>query len=149
MKPTAAEAMQWRALGSRLLERKPAFISFSAGVALPDRPLARAEHADRGRPLLLQHALELLGHDVEGRVPGDGLELAVLGVLAVLHAQQRRRQPVLAVHDLREEVALDAVEAPVDLGLRVAVRRDDAVVLHRHRHAAAGAAEAARRLATT
>ena len=30
MKPAAADAMQWRALGSRLLERKPAFISFSA-----------------------------------------------------------------------------------------------------------------------
>jgi hypothetical protein len=30
MNPTAAEAMQWRAFGSRLLERKPAFISFSA-----------------------------------------------------------------------------------------------------------------------
>jgi len=30
MKPRAAEAMQWRAFGSRLLERKPAFISLSA-----------------------------------------------------------------------------------------------------------------------
>jgi hypothetical protein len=30
MKPSAAEAMQWRAFGSRLLERKPAFISLSA-----------------------------------------------------------------------------------------------------------------------
>ena len=30
MKPTAAEAMQWRALGSRLLERKPACISLVA-----------------------------------------------------------------------------------------------------------------------
>jgi hypothetical protein len=30
MNPTAAEAMQCRAFGSRLLERKPAFISFSA-----------------------------------------------------------------------------------------------------------------------
>ena len=29
MKPTAAEAMQWRAFGSRLFERNPAFISFS------------------------------------------------------------------------------------------------------------------------
>ena len=30
MKPVTAEAMQWRAFGSRLLERKPAFISFEA-----------------------------------------------------------------------------------------------------------------------
>ncbi len=30
MKAATAEAMQWRALGSRLFERKPAFISFDA-----------------------------------------------------------------------------------------------------------------------
>ena len=30
MKPTAALAMQWRALGSMLFERKPAFISLTA-----------------------------------------------------------------------------------------------------------------------
>ena len=68
-------------------------------------------------PFSLQHALELLGHHVERLVPRDRRELAVLVVLAVLHAQQRRRQAVRAVHDLREEVALDAVHAAVDLGL--------------------------------
>ena len=30
MKPATAEAMQWRALGSRLLVRNPAFISLEA-----------------------------------------------------------------------------------------------------------------------
>ncbi len=30
MKPVTAEALQWRALGSRLLERKPAFIRLAA-----------------------------------------------------------------------------------------------------------------------
>jgi hypothetical protein len=29
MNPTAALAMQWRAFGSMLLERKPAFMSFT------------------------------------------------------------------------------------------------------------------------
>ena len=30
MNPCTAEAMQWRALGSMLLDRNPAFISFAA-----------------------------------------------------------------------------------------------------------------------
>ena len=30
LRQTAAEAMQWRAFGSRLFERKPAFMSLSA-----------------------------------------------------------------------------------------------------------------------
>ena len=116
------------------------------GVALPDRPLARAEHAHRRRSLGLERLLELLGHHVEGAVPAHRLELAVLGVLAVLHPQQRRGEPVRAVHDLGQEVALDAVQAAVDFRLGVALGRDDAVVLDRHLHVAAGAAEAARRL---
>ena len=56
------------------------------------------------------------------------------------------REPVGAVHDLRQEVALDAVEAAVDLRLHVAVGRDDLSVLDADHDAAAGAAEAARRL---
>ena len=146
MKPTAAEAMQWRALGSMLLERKPALNSFERGIALPDRPLAGAEHADAARPALLQRGLEFLRHDVEGFVPGHRRELAVLVVLAVRLAQHRLRQAIMAVHDLGEEIALDAVEAAIDLGLDVAVGGDDAVVLGRDHHAAAGAAEPAGRL---
>ena len=133
-------------VGIEVVGAEPGLQQLQRRVAFPHRPLPRAEHADRGRTLVLEDALELLRHHVEGRVPGHALELAVLRVLAVLHAQQRRRQAVLAVHDLGEEVALDAVQALVDLGLGIAVRGDDPVVLHRHRHAAAGAAEAARRL---
>ena len=59
------------------------------GVAFPDRPLAGAEHADGGRALLLQHPLRLRRHHVEGFVPGDRREFAVLVVDAVLLAQQR------------------------------------------------------------
>ena len=116
------------------------------GIALEDRPLAGAEHADRRRPLFLQHLLALLGHHVEGLVPGDRLELAVLVVDAVALAQQRRGQPVGAVHDLGQEIALDAVEAAIDLGLHVAVGGDDLAVLDADHDAATGAAEAAGRL---
>jgi hypothetical protein len=133
-------------VGVEIVGAEAAFHQLECGVAFPDRPLARAEHADRGRPLVLQHTLELLGHDVERGVPGDARELAVLRVLAVLHPQQGRGQAIVPVHDLGQEVALDAVEALVHFGLRVAVGRDDAVVFHGHRDAAARAAKAARRL---
>jgi hypothetical protein len=49
--------------------------------------------------------------------------------LAVLHAQHGLRQPVLAIHDLGEEIALDAIEAAVDRRIRVAPGRDHAPVL--------------------
>ena len=116
------------------------------GIALPDRPLARAEHADRLGSLFLEYALELPRHLVEGLVPGDGLELAVLRELPVPHAQERLGEPIAAVHDLGEEVALDAVEAAIDLGLHVAVGGNDLAFFHPDHHTAAGAAEAAGRL---
>ena len=97
-------------------------------------------------PFFAQRLLPLLGHDVERLVPRHRRELAVLVVFAVLHAQERRRQPVLAVHDLRKEVAFHAVHAAVHFRLRVAVGRDDLAFLDRDAHAAARAAEAARRL---
>ena len=53
------------------------------GIAFPDRPLARAEHADAGRASLFQRILELLGHDVEGFVPRHRREFAVLVISAV------------------------------------------------------------------
>jgi hypothetical protein len=147
MKAVAADAMQCRALGSRLFERK-ALEELAGGIPLPDRPLARAEHADAGRPLVGQGPLELLGHHVECFVPGDRLELAILGEDAVALAQQRLRQAVGAVHDLRQEIAFDAVQALIDLGMDVAVRGDDPALLHRDHDTAAGAAEPARRLAS-
>ena len=118
----------------------------AGGIAFPDRPLARAEHADRLRPLLAQDPFGLLGHDVERLLPGDRRKLAILGVAPVPHAQERSGQPVRPIHDLGQEVALDAVEPAVDLGLGVAVGRDHLARLDPHHHAAAGAAEAARRL---
>src|SRR4051812_17711444 len=65
---------------------------------------------------------------------------------SVFHAHQRRGEPIGAVHDLREEVALDAVEPAIDLRLHVAVSCNDLSVLDADHHAAPGAAEAARRL---
>jgi hypothetical protein len=59
---------------------------------------------------------------------------------------KRRGQPVLAVHDLGQEVALDAVQPAVDRRVGVALRGHHAAVLHAHHHRTAGAAEAAGRL---
>ena len=39
------------------------------GIAFPDCPLARAEHANAARSAVLQRGLEFLRHDVEGFVP--------------------------------------------------------------------------------
>src|SRR5690606_35836520 len=116
-------------------------------VALPHGPLARSEHADAVAALGLEHGPELLLHDVEGLVPAHRREVAFLVVDAVLLAQQRRGQAVGAVHHLRQEIALDAVQAAVDLGLDVAVGGDHAAVAHRDVDPAAGAAVAARSLA--
>ncbi len=116
-------------------------------------PTREVSLIDRLALVLLHAALDrrlpLLGHDVEGLVPGDRLEIAVLVVLAVLLAQQRLGQPVLAVHDLRQEIALDAVQAAVDRRIGIALAGDDAVVLDADQYRAAGAAEAARRLVPT
>src|SRR5690606_11903989 len=53
---------------------------------------------------------------------------------------------VAAVHDLRQEVAFDAVDAPIDLRLDVAMGGNDLVVAGAHHDAASGAAETAGRL---
>jgi hypothetical protein len=135
--------MQWRALGSRLLERKPAFHELGGGIAFPDGPLARAEHAHARRPLVLERSLELFGHGVKGLVPAHGGELAVLVVHTVFHAQERLGQAVLPVHDLGQEVALDAVQAAVHFGARVALGGDHLAGFHADHDAAAGAAKTA------
>jgi hypothetical protein len=70
------------------------------GIALPNCPLARPEHADTARPAPLQRLLELFGHHVEGFLPGYPGEFAVLVVLAVPLAQERMHEAVIAVHDL-------------------------------------------------
>ena len=117
-----------------------------SGIAFPDRPLPGAEHADPARATLLQRVLEFLRHDVEGFVPRDLCELAVLVVFAGGLAQHRLGEAVVAVHDLGEEIAFYAVQPAIDFRLDVAMGRDHAIVLGRHHDAATGAAEPARRL---
>ncbi|MND30444.1 hypothetical protein D3C80_209750 [compost metagenome] len=116
------------------------------GITLEDRPLAGTEHAHRRRSLFLQHPLALRGHHVEGLVPAYRLELAILGVDAVFLAQKRGLQAVLAIHDLGQEIALDAVEATIDLRLHVAMGGDDLAFLDADHDAAARAAETTGRL---
>ena len=133
-------------VGVEIVGAKAGPHQLGGGVAFPYGPLARAEHADRSRSLLLQCLLGASGHDVESFVPTDRRELAVLVEDTVLLAQQRRRETVAAVHDLRKKVALDAVEAAVHLRQRIAVGGDHFAFLHADHHAAPGAAETAWRL---
>ena len=115
-------------------------------VAFPDRPLARAEHADGAWPAFGQRVLELQRHHVESFVPGNLGEFAVLVVLAVLLAQERMREAIVAVHDFREKISFDAIESAIDLGLSVAMRRDNTIVFRCNHDAATSAAKPARRL---
>src|SRR6185437_2539168 len=113
------------------------------GIALRHRPLTRTEHPDGGRPFGLEYGLGPLSHRVERFVPADRRQLAVLVEDAVLLAEKGRRQPVGAVHDLGEKISLDAVQSAIDLGQRIAVGRDDLVILDADHDAATGAAEPA------
>lgn len=133
-------------VGVDVVGAQPGLEQLAGGVALPDRPLAGAEHRHALRPVVANGLLELLRHQIQRLVPGDRLEIAALVVDPVALAQHRPGQPVLAVEDLGEEVALDAVEAAIDLRVDVTVGGHDAIVLGRHHHAAAHPAEATRRL---
>src|SRR5690606_17368469 len=136
-------------IGIKVVGTKACFHQLVGGVAFPDGPLAGAEHAYGAWAALLERGLVLLLHDVKGLFPGYRLELALLVVLAVLHPQQRLGQAIAAVHDLRQEVALDAVDAAVDLGLDVAVGSNDLVVAGTDHDATTCAAEAAGRFVPT
>ena len=133
-------------VGIEIVGAKTRTHQLGGGVAFPHRPLARAEHAEGGRTFLLQCLLRPGGHDVEGLVPTDGRELAVLVEDTVLLSQQRRGETVAAVHDLRQEVSLDAIEAAVHFRQRVAVGGNHFAFLHADHHAASGTAETAWRL---
>src|SRR5690606_22005983 len=117
------------------------------GVAFPHRPLAGAEHADAVAALGLEHRAELLLHHVEGLVPADGGEIALLVVDAVALAQQWRGEAVDAVHYLRQEIPLDAVQAAIDLRMHVAMGGDHATLVDRDVDPTSGGAVAARRIA--
>ena len=112
-------------------------------VALPDGVLPRGEDADAARTIRFQGGFPLLGHDVKGLVPGDRGKFAILVVLAVFHAQHWLGQAIFAVHDFRQEIAFDAVEAAIDFRIRIALGGHHAPVLNANQHGAAGAAKAA------
>ena len=112
-------------------------------VALGDGVLTGSHDGHACRALLGEHLLHLALHLVEGGVPADRDEIPLLVELAVFHPHQGPREPVLAIHDAAIEVALYAVETPVDRGIRVALGRYDAPVLCRDLDTAADAAEAA------
>ena len=130
-------------IGINVVGAKACLEQLGGGIALPYRPLAGAEHAHRVGALGLERLFELLCHDVEGRIPGNLLELAILGIATILHAQQRLCQTITAIHDLGQEVTFDAVQSPVDLGLRVTLSGHYAVVLDGHHDAATCTAKAA------
>ena len=85
----------------------------------------------------------MLSHHVEGFVPRHLGEFAILVVFAVLLAQKRVREAVVAVHYLGEKISFDAVEPAIDLGLGIAVGSDDAAVLGCDHDATSGPAESA------
>src|SRR5437763_4364870 len=114
------------------------------GITLPNRPLARAEHRNSGRPPVAQRTLELSLHDVEGFRPAHRSKFAVLVVVAVSLPQQRCRQPILAVHDLRQKITLDAVQSAIDLVLDIAAGCNYPIVSGCYHDAATYAAEATR-----
>ena len=112
-------------------------------VAFPDRPLSGTKDANTIRPVGFHRRFPFFGHDVESLIPSDRRKFTVLVELAVLHAQHGLGQAVFAVHDLGQEIALDAVEAAIHFGIRVTLRGHDAAVLHADQHRATGTAETA------
>jgi hypothetical protein len=65
------------------------------GIAFEDRPLSRAEHAERSRALFPEYGFRTRGHHVESLVPSDGREFAVFVEDPVLHAQKGCRETVI------------------------------------------------------
>ena len=136
-------------IGIDVVAAEPGLVKFCGGIAFPHRPLAGSEHPDRTGPVVLEGRLPLFFHDVEGLFPRDRGELAVLVVLAVLHAQHGLGETIRPVHDLGQEVALDAVQSPIDRRIRIALGCDHPTVLHPDEHRAAHAAKSACSLVPT
>jgi hypothetical protein len=130
-------------VGVDVVGPEPGLHQLDGGIAFPDRPLARSEHADAGRTLPGDGLFPFLGHDIKGFVPTDRLKVAVLVINAIGLAQKWRGRSVVAVHDLGQEIALDAVQATVHRRVRVALGGDDAAILDPDQHRTAGAAEPA------
>jgi hypothetical protein len=121
------------------------FHQLGGRITFPHRPLTGTEHAERIRAVGFQRRFELLFHDVESLIPTDRREFALFGIFAVGHAQQRLGQTIFPVHDLRQKIAFDTVQAAVHFCLRIALRRHYAAILGADQHATTGAAESARR----
>ena len=83
---------------------------------------------------------------IEGFVPGYLGKLAVLIELAVLLAQQRFGQAILAVHDLGQEITLDAGQALVDRCIGVALGGDHPAILDANQYRTPRTTETAGRL---
>ena len=133
-------------VGVDVVGAKPRLEQFGSGITFPDRPLARAKHADGFGAIGLECGLGFGFHDVKGLIPSDVGKFTVFVKLAVFHAQQRLRQAVFAVHDLAQKVTLDAIEPLVHRCVRVALGGDNFVVFGANQHAAAGAAKTAHAL---
>src|SRR5690606_1173696 len=130
----------------KVVGAEAALDQFGRGIGFPDGPLAGAEHGHAVGAGFADRRFDFFRHDIEGLVPAYRGELALLVVLAIFHTQHRRAQAIAAIHDLRQEVAFDAVQAAIDIGFYVAVSGNDFVVFGRHHHAAAHSAETAGRL---
>ena len=133
-------------IGVEIIGTEASLHQLCGRVAFPDRPLARAEHGKTIWPLGLQRGLDLLFHDIEGLLPRDRRELTILIELTILHAQQRRLQAIRTVHDLGQEVALDAVQAAINWRIRVALSGHNASFLRPDQNTTAGATKTTGRL---
>ena len=130
-------------IGVDVVRQESSFEQLGSGVTFPDGPLSRTEHADRGGSFLFDCGFELLGHDIEGCIPGDRGEFAFFIIFAIGHPQHRTGQSIFPIHDLGQEVALDAVQPLVDRSIGVALGGYHATLLGPNKDATAGTAKAA------
>ena len=124
--------------------QQPRLPELGRAVAFHDGLLAAAPER-KAALVVLPGLLQLAGHQVQRLVPRRLAQafLRALGGLVV--ADERRGQTVLAVQDLRQVVALDAVEPAVRPVVGVAGHRNQPAVLHFADDAASAAAETAHR----
>ncbi len=130
-------------VGIKIVGTETSLHQLGSSIAFPNCPLAGTEHGQGIRPLCLERSLGFLFHDIESLFPGNRCEFAIFVVLAVGHPQHRRLETVTAIHDLGEEVALDAVQATIDRRIRVALGCYNLSVLCSDQNTTAGTAETA------
>jgi hypothetical protein len=133
-------------VGIQVVGAPPGLQQFYRGVTLLDGVLAGAHDADTGRPQLTVGPFELALHLIERLLPGDRDKVALLVEAAVLLAQQRLRQAVLAVVDLGVGVTLDAEKTAVHIAIGVSLDGHHPLVLGGDLDTTTHSAEAARPL---